>query len=367
MSTDSDKKLFSTYALGDINLDNRVVMSPMTRSRAIDYLPNELMAEYYTQRSGAGLIITEGTAPSKNGLGYARIPGAYSDAQVEGWKGVTESVHADGGKIFLQLMHCGRMSHPLNVPEGGKVVAPSAIAPEGKMYTDQEGEQPYPTPNALTAEEIEQTVEEYVTASKNAIAAGFDGVEIHGANGYLIEQFLNPGSNVRTDDWGGSWQNRNRFAIEVTRRVIDAIGAERVGIRISPYGAFGSMDPGYDDVETQYLALADELSKLGAVYLHLVDHSSMGTPEVPREFKKKLRETFKNTFIISGGYDAERAEADLQEGLGDLVAFGRPYISNPDLVERFKKGAELNDPKPDYFYTPGAEGYTDYPTLEEEK
>jgi len=265
------------------------------------------------------------------------------------------------------LMHCGRMSHPLNVPEGGKVVAPSAIAPEGKMYTDQEGEQPYPTPNALTAEEIEQTVEEYVTASKNAIAAGFDGVEIHGANGYLIEQFLNPGSNVRTDDWGGSWQNRNRFAIEVTRRVIDAIGAERVGIRISPYGAFGSMDPGYDDVETQYLALADELSKLGAVYLHLVDHSSMGTPEVPREFKKKLRETFKNTFIISGGYDAERAEADLQEGLGDLVAFGRPYISNPDLVERFKKGAELNDPKPDYFYTPGAEGYTDYPTLEEEK
>lgn len=365
--SDSNKKLFGNYTLGDLTLDNRVVMAPMTRCRAIDNLPNDLMAEYYGNRANAGLIITEGTAPSKNGLGYARIPGAYSDAQVEGWRGVTERVHANGGKIFLQLMHCGRMSHPLNVPDGGKIVAPSPHAPKGKMYTDEEGEQPYPTPNEITAEEIAQTIEEYVHASKNAIEAGFDGVEIHGANGYLIEQFLNPASNNRTDDWGGTWQKRNRFALEVVERVVEAIGGDRVGVRISPYGAFGDMSPSFEDLEEQFLTLSGELSKLGAVYLHLVDHSAMGTPEVPREFKKKLRETFGKTFILSGGYDAERAESDLQEGLGDLVAFGRPYIANPDLVQRFKKGADLNEPKQDLFYTPGAEGYTDYPTLEEEK
>lgn len=355
-----------SYKLGDIALSNRMVMAPLTRCRAIDNIPNALMAKYYGSRASAGLIITEGTAPSKNGLGYARIPGMYSEAQIKGWRGVTEAVHANGGKIFLQIMHCGRMSHPLNVPEGGEVVAPSPHAPKGEMHTDEEGDQPYPTPREMSGEDIEQALGEYVSAARNAIDAGFDGVEIHGANGYLIEQFLNPASNNRKDEWGGSWANRNRFALEVARRVTDAIGAGRVGMRISPGGAFGDMSPSFEGLKAQFTALSEQLGELGLVYLHLVDHSSMGTPEVQREFKQALRSAFGHTFILSGGYDAERAEADVQEGLGDLVAFGRPFIANSDLVQRFKKGAELNDPKPELFYTPGAEGYTDYPTLDEQ-
>lgn len=356
--------LLSSFTLGDTVLANRAVMAPMTRSRAVGLVPNALMATYYAQRAGAGLIITEGTAPSRNGLGYARIPGLYSDEQIAGWKLVTDAVHEAGGKIFVQIMHVGRIAHPLNMPEGGEIVAPSAIAAAGTMYTDQEGPQPQPVPRALTDAEVEATIEEYVTASRNAIAAGFDGVEIHAANGYLIDQFLNPGANQRTDAWGGSPEKRNRFAIEVARRVSDAISAGRTGIRISPFGAFNDLGA-FDGLHDQFAALATELGKLGLAYVHVVDHSAMGAPPVPDETKAAIRENFGGTVILSGGYDAERAEADLQAGKGELVSFGRPFISNPDLLERFQQGAELAPPKFDLFYTPGAEGYTDYPALSE--
>lgn len=359
------KKIFEKYQLGNIELANRIVMAPMTRSRAIDNIPNALMAAYYTQRAGAGLIITEGTSPSPNGLGYPRIPGAYSEAQTEGWRGVTEAVHAAGGKIFLQIMHTGRVSHPLNMPIGSEVLAPSAIGiKEGEMYTDAAGNQSYPQPKEMTAEDIKTTIQEYVTTAKNAITAGFDGVELHGANGYLIEQFINPGTNQRTDKYGGSIENRLRFVLEVAEQVVAAIGKDKTAIRVSPYGAFNGMEA-YDELDETYGLLAEKLSDMGLVYLHLVDHSSMGAPEVPNRIKEILRNKFTQTFILSGGYDKERAEKDLQAGKGDLVAFGRPWIANQDLVERFREDAPLEEPDGDTFYTPGSEGYIDYPALEE--
>jgi N-ethylmaleimide reductase len=360
------KQLFSSTTLGQLNLRNRIVMSPMTRSRAINNIPNELMATYYAQRAEAGLIITEGTSPSPNGLGYPRIPGAYSDDQAAGWKKVTDAVHEKGGKIFLQIMHTGRISHPLNLPEGGQVLAPSAVKADEQMYTDSKGMQALPEPKAMSVEEIETVIEEYVKTSQNAIAAGFDGVELHGANGYLIDQFINPTTNKRTDDWGGTAEKRNRFALEVARRVVAAIGADKVGIRLSPYGAFNGMGT-WDTLEEDYTQLAKGLSDLGLVYIHIVDHSAMGAPAVADSIKRKIREAFAQTFILSGGYDAERAEADLAAGKGDLVAFGRPFIANPDLVTRMKTGAEIATPEQDTFYTPGEKGYTDYPTLTEVK
>lgn len=360
------KLIFEPYQLGNITLKNRLVMCPLTRSRAIDHVPNELMAEYYGQRAGAGLIITEGTSPSPNGLGYPRIPGAFSDEQMAGWKLTTEVVHQRGGKIFLQLMHTGRVSHPLNMPEGSRVVAPSAVQlTDGKMYTDQEGEQPYPTPKAMTPEDIEIARQEHVTAAENAIEAGFDGVELHAANGYLLEQFISPATNKRDDEYGGSIEKQIRFVLEVAQATVDTIGAERVGIRVSPYGVFSGMEI-YDELDDTYRLLAQKLSEMGLVYMHLVDHSSMGTPEVPDRIKKILRDNFKNTLILSGGYDAERAEQALQDDRGDLVAMGRPWLANPDLIQRIKAEAELNDPDPGTFYTPGPKGYTDYPTMAEE-
>lgn len=362
-----DNKLFSEYEKNGLKLKNRIVMAPMTRSRAEDKnAPNELMATYYAQRAGAGLIITEGTAPSPNGLGYARIPGMYSDAQIEGWRKVTGEVHKEGSKIFLQLMHTGRVSHELNMPQGSKILAPSAVQSSGEMYTDQKGNQPFPVPKEMNKEEIAMTLKEYVTASKNALEAGFDGVELHAANGYLLEQFLNPGTNKRQDEYGGSIENRCKFVLEVTAAVADAIGKDKVGIRVSPYGAFGDM-PGYDEVDETYSYLTKELNKLGIVYVHIVDHSSMGTPEVPLEIKQEIRKQFSRTLILSGGYDKQRAEEDLEKGLGDLVAFGRPFIANPDLVSRLEQDIPLEDPDPDTFYTPGKKGYIDYPTYQEQE
>ena len=361
------KLIFESYQLGNTTLKNRLVMCPLTRSRAIDHVPNELMATYYGQRAGAGLIVTEGTSPSPNGLGYPRIPGVFSQKQIEGWKLTTEAVHQRGSKIFLQLMHTGRVSHPLNMPEGSRVLAPSAVQlTDGKMYTDQEGEQPYPTPEKMSLEDIEQARQEYVTAAQNAIEAGFDGVELHAANGYLLEQFISPATNHREDEYGGSIENRIRFVLEVAQATVDAIGAERTGMRVSPYGVFSGMEI-YDELDETYRLLAQKLSEIELVYLHLVDHSSMGTPEVPDRIKKILRDNFKNTLILSGGYDAERAEEDLQEQRGDLIAMGRPWLANPDLAERIKAGAEWNEPDQDTFYTPGPEGYTDYPTMDEQK
>ena len=344
-----------------IQFANRAVMAPMTRSRAVDAnTPNALMAEYYGQRASAGLIITEGTSPSPNGLGYARIPGLFNAAQVAGWKAVTDAVHAKGGKIFVQLMHTGRVTHVANLPPGAEVVGPTATACPGQMYTDSQGSQPHSTPRAMTAADIAHAVEEYARSAQLAIEAGFDGVELHAANGYLIEQFLNANVNQRTDAYGGSIEGRNRFALDVARATVAAIGAQRVGIRLSPYGVFNSTGA-YPDVDAQYLALTQELSKLGLLYLHVLDHSAMGAPPVPAGLKAGLRAAFDGLFVLAGGFDRAGAEAALEAGHADLVAFARPFLANPDLVERMQAAAPLNAPDPATFYTPGPKGYTDYP------
>jgi N-ethylmaleimide reductase len=353
------KLLFSEIKLGRISLKNRVVMAPMTRSRAIGNTPNELMASYYSQRAGAGLIVTEGTSPSPNGLGYARIPGVFNQEQVLGWKNVTDQVHKKGGRIFVQLMHTGRVSVAANLPPGAKILAPSPVALAGTMFTDSQGLQPYPVPTEMTEADIRHAIEEYVAASRLAIEAGFDGVELHGANGYLIDQFLNTATNLRKDQWGVGVVNRTRFAIEVAKKTGEAIGFDRVGIRLSPNGAFNGMVPDAE-IEDIYERLAQEFAKLGLLYIHVVDHSSMGAPEVKPSVKLKIRQSFNGKVILSGGYDVARAENDLVEKKGDLVAFGRPFISNPELVSKFQSGAALVAPDPGTFYTPGEKGYTDY-------
>jgi len=355
-------QLFSTARLGALTLQNHLVMSPMTRNRATGNVPNPLMAEYYAQRATAGLIITEGTSPSANGLGYPRIPGIYSPAQVDGWKLITGAVHAVGAKIFVQLMHCGRIAHPLNLPAGARVLAPSAIAAAGEMYTDAEGMKPNAMPQAMTEADINKSIEEYAQAAKNAVIAGFDGVELHSANGYLLEQFLRPNSNQRINGYGGAIEKRARFVLEVVDAVIKAIGKDKVGIRLSPFGVFNDM-PLYDKMEADYTYIAHQLNTRGLVYIHLVDHSHMGAPKVPDSIKEMFRSVFKGKLILSGGYDAARAERDLAAGKCDLVAVGRPFIANPDLVARWKTGAAENVPDMNTFYTPGAKGYTDYTTL----
>ncbi|RPH33467.1 MAG: alkene reductase [Bacteroidales bacterium] len=358
------RKLFNTYHLGKIELKNRIVMAPMTRSRAIGNIPNELNATYYGQRAGAGLIITEGTSPSPNGLGYSRIPGLFGKEQVEGWKKVTSAVHAKDGKIFVQIMHTGRISHPLNLPKGALVLAPSAVKPAGQMWTDSDGMQDFPIPKGMSSAELFQAKEEYVTASKNAIEAGFDGVELHGANGYLLEQFISPVSNKRTDNYGGSIENRCRFVIEVVSAVCKAIGKDKVGIRFSPYGVASDM-PHYPEIDETYTYLANKINEIGLVYVHLVDHSAMGAPQVPATIKKTFRDIFKGSLILSGGYDLGRAEQDIENKSADLIAFGRPFINNPDLVYRFQNNKQLTtELDMAKFYTPDEKGYTDYAFLE---
>lgn len=353
-------KLFEPATLGKVKLSNKIVMAPLTRSRAIGNIPNDLLAEYYGQRATAGLLITEGTSPSPNGLGYARIPGIYSAEQVSGWKKVTDTVHSKGGKIFMQMMHTGRVSHAANMPAGAVVMSSSAIKLSGQMWTDAQGMQDHPVPKEMTESDIQKTIAEFATGAENAIKAGFDGVELHAANGYLLEQFLNPLCNKRTDSYGGSSEGRMRFVLEVAKAVIAKIGADKVGIRISPYGAFNDMGA-FEGVDEFYGTLAHKLSDLGLVYIHVVDHSAMGAPAVSPEVKRLIRAHFKGTYILSGGYDsAEKAEAGLIEGKGDLVAFGRPFISNPDLVEKLKNKTALKQPDFNTFYTPGAQGYTDY-------
>lgn len=353
--------LFSPYNLGPTPLKNRMVMAPMTRNRALGNVPGEIVVKYYEQRAEAGLIVTEGTAPSANGTGYARIPGLYTDEQVKAWSQVTSAVHAAGGRIFVQLMHTGRSSHPANLPKGARIVAPSAVALGGDgIWVDPDGNKPAPVPAELTAREIESAADEYAHSSQLAIDAGFDGVELHGANGYLIDQFLNTVTNRRTDDWGGSVKNRIRFALEVARRSAARIGAERLGIRLSPFGVFNEMAPD-PAMEELYESLAGELSSLGLVYVHLVDHSAMGAPAVPPTVKAKIRAAFKGTLILSGGYDHARAEADLEAKHADLIAFGRPFLANPRLPSRLRAGTELHAVDFTTLYSPGEKGYLDYP------
>ena len=353
--------LYSKTMLGSLALQNHLVMSPMTRSRAIGNVPNDLMAQYYAQRASAGLIITEGTSPSPNGLGYARIPGIFSDAQIAGWKRVTAAVHPHGARMFMQLMHCGRIAHPLNLPAGARVVAPSALAAAGEIYTDAAGMQRLPVPQAMTEADIAATIEEFAQGARNAVAAGFDGIELHGANGYLLEQFIRPSSNQRTDRYGGSSENRARFVLEIVEATSAAIGKDRVGIRLSPFGVFNDM-PAYAAMEEDYTFLARQLDAAGLIYVHLIDHSATDAPPLHVSVKAMFRRIFKRTLILSGGYDAARAESDLAAGKCDLIGVGKPFLANPDLVERWKANAAVNTPDVSTFYTPGPKGYIDYPT-----
>lgn len=355
--------LFESFALGGLQLKNRTVMSPMTRCRNSEgNTPNALMAEYYGQRASAGLIVTEGTSPSPNGMGYARMPGLYNAAQAKGWRLVTDAVHRAGGKIIVQLMHTGRVSHLNNMPAGARVVSSTAEVCPGQMWTDQGGMLDHSKPAAMTEADIAQAIKEFADSAKLAIEAGFDGVELHGANGYLIEQFLNGNVNKRTDGYGGSAAARNRFAIEAATAVAAAIGAGRLGIRLSPYGAAAATGA-FDGVDEQYYTLAEKLGAMKLLYLHLVDHSAMGAPPVPAPFKQQMRKRFGGAFIVAGGFSRDTAEQALAENRGDLVAFGRPFLANPDLVARMKAGSAINPPDMATFYTPGAKGYTDYASL----
>ena len=355
--------LFENYTARNLPLQNRIVMSPMTRSRAVqDNTPNALMAQYYAQRASAGLIVTEGTSPSPNGLGYARIPGLFNQAQIDGWKLVTSAVHAKGGKIVVQLMHTGRVSHVSNLPQGAEVLSPTAEVCPGEMYSDSMGMQAHSAPRVMTQADIEHAIGEFKQASLNAIAAGFDGVEIHAANGYLIEQFLNANVNTRTDAYGGSAAARNKFTLDILKSVSHEIGADKVGIRISPHGAFNNTGA-FGGVDQQYLDLVKEISNMGLLYLHVLDHSAMGAPAVPVELKQQLKSLFKGPFILAGGYERASAEKAISDGQADLIGFGRPFISNPDLVQRMKTNAVLTAPDMSTFYTADAKGYTDYPEL----
>jgi N-ethylmaleimide reductase len=357
----SSPKLFSKYTLGTIELNNRIVMAPMTRCRAIGNIANDLIATYYQQRASAGLIITEGVSPSPNGLGYCRIPGLFNEAQVEGWKKTTTVVHASGGKIFVQLMHAGRISHSLNLPAGAIALAPSAVQAAGQMWTDQEGMKDFDVPKAMSSEELKQTIKEYQQSALLAVKAGFDGVELHAANGYLLEQFISPVSNLRTDEYGGNIENRCRFVLEVVDNVIEAIGATKTSIRLSPFGVASDM-PHYPEIEATYTYLAEQLNDRGIVYIHLVDHSAMGAPEVPFSIKNTIHQKFRNTLILTGGYNGISAEADLQSGNTDLVGFGRQFINNPDLVARLKNNWPISETMDfDTFYSADDKGFIDYP------
>lgn len=354
-------KLLQATTMGAISLRNRLVMNPMTRCRAdAEGVVSALVAEYYAQRASAGLIVTEGIAPSPNGKGYARIPGLWSETQVAAWQAVTSAVHAAGGRIFAQLMHTGRVSHAANMAAGSKVVAPSAIALAGQMYTDASGMQDYPVPVEMSEADILQAKAEFVTAAKHAMAAGFDGVELHGANGYLIEQFLSPDTNKRTDAWGGSIENRLRFAVEVAQETADAIGGEHVGMRLSPYGTNSGMGA-YPEVDATYLKLLPLLAAAGLQYVHIANHAGMGAPALPAPFMQAMRAAWPRTFIIGGSFDQASGERALADGMCDLVGMGRAFLANPDLVARMAGGLPLAAPDASTFFTPGAKGYTDYP------
>lgn len=353
------KTLLQNFRRDNLQLKNHIVMAPMTRSRATDNIPNELMATYYRQRSAAGLIITEGTAPSPEGLGYPRIPGVFSQQQVDGWKKTTEAVHQNGAKIFLQLMHTGRIGHMDNLPEGVRLVGASDQKAAGQIFTDTHRMQDFSAPVALTTAGVKKVVNSFVTAAQNAITAGFDGVELHGANGYLLEQFLNPHINTRTDEYGGSMENRSRLLLEIAEKTAHAIGKEKVGIRFSPYSTLNDL-PAYDsgEVHRTYSYLSDKLNAMGIAYLHI-----SANPGIPPKTYAAVRANFSNTIILCNGLTPETAEDKLNEGSADLIAFGRNFLANPDLVKRIENNSALNAPDFNTFYTPGEAGYTDYPAL----
>ncbi|WP_342249127.1 alkene reductase [Sphingomonas sp. OTU376] len=365
--------LFTPLDLGALKLPNRIVMAPLTRSRAGEgNVPTDMSIEYYRQRAGAGLIITEATQISQQGQGYAWTPGIHTAAQIEGWSKVSAAVHKAQGRIFMQLWHVGRVSHPVFQPGGGLPVAPSAMPVPGKTFIiDGEGNGVWadvPVPQELDVAGIEAIVADYAQAARNAIAAGMDGVEIHAANGYLIDQFINSASNHRTDSYGGSIANRSRFLLEVVEAVVAAIGASRVAVRLTPMGRFMGM--GDDTPEETFGHIASALDRVGLAYLHIVEPSTLGI-ETDTQFDprwdlivQQIRRLYQGTMMLAGGYDQARAERALAEGRGDVIAFGKLFIANPDLPERFARHAPLNEPDRDSFFGGDARGYVDYPSLE---
>jgi N-ethylmaleimide reductase len=352
----SPNPLFTPARLGRYTLSNRLVMAPMTRSRAaFDGTPGELAAEYYAQRADIGLIVTEGTQPSDDGQGYLTTPGIYTPAHVAGWRKITSAVHDKGSRIFIQLMHVGRMSHPDNTPHHRQAVAPSAIAPGSGMFT-MSGMQDIPLPRALTREEVRQTVADFRRAARSAIEAGADGIEIHGANAYLVQQFFAPSANTRTDEYGGSIENRARFAIEVATAIAAEIGADRTAIRLSPGVKLWGIDEG-SEAPALYRHLITELSKLGLAYVHVMQAGD-------EALLADIRKLWRGTLIVNRpGRTREQIGADLASGLADLEAYGQMVLANPDFIERLKANAPMNPPDPNTYYGGHAKGYTDYPYL----
>lgn len=355
--------IFSPYTLGPLQMKNRAVMAPLTRSRAeAGNLPSSMAAEYYSQRAGAGLIVTEATQAGAGGQGYIATPGIYSPEQVAAWRKVTDAVHQKGGLIFVQLWHVGRISHP-DFRNGELPVAPSAIAPRGVQTYTAEGLKDIPAPRPLGRNEIAAIIEEFRSAASNAKAAGFDGVEVHGANGYLLDQFLEDSTNQRTDEYGGSVENRARLLFQVIEAVAGVWGGDRVGVRLSPGGTFNDMCDSHPAETFGYVA--KRLATMNLAYLHLIEPSATpGEHPLPDLSARFFRSLYPGTLIVAGGYTFERATAAVKAGLADLVAFGQPFLANPDLVERFRRGAALNTPDPATYYGGGAEGYTDYPTMD---
>lgn len=358
--------LFQPFTLKNLQLKNRILMAPMTRCRAGEGdVPTALMAEHYAQRASAGLIVTEGTPVSPQGRGYLWTPGIYTRDQINGWRGVTTAVHEAQGVIFAQIWHVGRVSHVSLQPAGASPVGPTDELPEDTQTFayDEQGNPGYVAPSpphALSGEEIHAIVTQFADAAENAAAAGFDGVEVHGANGYLFDQFLNALINTRQDAYGGSPENRCRFLLEAVDAAAERIGAERVGVRISPNGRFNGM-PEEPEMETTLLHLARELDRRGIAYLHLNDQRTFGEPLIPDRLLIELRRAFSGVIIICGGYDADRAKQAIDSSQADMVGFGTLFISNPDLPARLANGWPLTEPDQNTFYGGGAEGYTDYP------
>ena len=353
--------LFSPLKLGSLELPNRIFMAPMTRNRAPENIPTAMTAEYYRQRAAGGLLITEGSQISEQAVGYPATPGIHSEEQVEGWKQVTDAVHSEGGHIFLQLWHCGRVSHP-DFHGGEPAVAPSSIRPVGDAFTPA-GLKPFETPRELSLSEIAAVIDDYRRGAANAIAAGFDGVEIHGANGYLLDQFLRDGSNQRSDAYGGSLENRTRLMLEVTEAVCHEVGADRVGIRLSPLQPFNDMKDSNPEATFSYLV--KQLNRFGLAYMHVTAMGSEAPGTAGPAFDLgKLRSLWNGVYIANSGYDKARGNADIANGAADAITFGVPFLANPDLVARLKADAELNAPDMDSFYGGDEHGYTDYPTME---
>lgn len=355
----SPSPLFQPTAPGALSLRNRIAMGPMTRSRALGNVPTPVMREYYRQRNGAGLVITEGTSPSAEGLGYARIPGFFTQEQAQAWAGIAEAVHAGGAKLVVQLMHSGRIGHGANLPAPAtSLVAPSAIRAAGQIWTDAAGMQAHDAPRAMDAEDLVRVRGDFVRAARLAVDAGLDGVELHAANGYLLAQFLNPRSNQREDRYGGTAANRQRFLLEVVDAVAAEIGAERVGVRLSPFNAFNDLAADYPAEHDETLALASALAARGIGYLHLI---SAGVPEAT---VRGVRAAFPGTLLLAGDFDRQRADAALAEGRADVIAFARGFIANPDLPERMRLDLPLASFDAATLYSAGAEGYSDYPVAE---